>query len=373
MNSVMKRIFFMLIAAFIASQVKAQLVANLQLPPVALTLKSQLWNMTLVNSTGQNLRLKVDVTLTDITNNITVMTASSAEFNLAAGTRQMQLTDFMPVVYNVVSASYNIDNNPNGFLPIGHFNVCYQFLKIINDYTETLTEECETAEIEPLSPPVLIFPEDEAVIEFPRPVFNWIPPAPANLFSNLSYDMRLVEVTGIQVPADAIQQNIALFAQQNINAQSIVYPAGLPALDTGKLYAWQVTANNNNSFVAKSDIWVFRVGSFGSSGHEYVSGEAFAKLKMEGISNYFLCKGMLKFHYDNHPNDDSVSIAIYDLNEPQTAVYADNNYQVQPGQNFKQVDISTLQGFTDGHFYLIELINSRKEKWTGKFLYKRED
>lgn len=369
----MKKIIFILMAAIFLAEAKSQLVANLQLPPVALTLKNQLWSMTLVNTTGQNLRLKVNVTLTDPANNATVMTAVTAEFNLAPGTRQMQQNDFMPIVYNVVNANYNIDNNPNGFLPIGNFDICYQFIKIINDYTENLAEECEALEIEPLSPPLLVFPEDEAEIETPRPVFNWIPPAPTTLFSNLSYDLRLVEVSGIQTPSDAIQQNSAIYSQQNINVQSAMYPPGLPALDTGKLYAWQVTANNNGSFISKSDVWVFRIGHFGSEGQQPVSGEPFAKLKPERGADYFLCTGMLKFHYDNYLNDDSVAISIYDLTDAESILFADSNYSLQAGQNFRQINLTSIQAFSNNHFYLVELINSRKEKWTGKFLYRRED
>ena len=369
----MKKILFVLFTAGFMIHAKAQLVVNLQLPPVALILKSQLWNMTLVNTSGQTMTVKVDITLSDVTNNVTVMTASSAQFVLTQGARQMQAGDFMPIVYNVVNGNYNINNDPNGFLPVGHFDVCYQFIKLVHLANEILTEECETVEIEPLSPPMLVFPEDEAVIETPRPLFHWIPPAPANLFNNLSYALRMVEVTGIQTPTDAIQQNIALFAEQNIIAPSIIYPAGLPALDTGKLYAWQVTANNNGSFIARSDVWVFRLGTFGSEGQQYVSGESYAKLKLEGGSGYFLCKGALKFHYDNHFNDDTVTVSIHRMNDQQTTVFIDSNYLLQPGQNFKQLDIRNMDGFTNNRFYLLELINSRNERWVGKFLYKREE
>jgi hypothetical protein len=369
----MKKSSFLILAVICLLQAKSQLAVNLQLPPVALTLKNQLWNMTLVNTSGQTMRLKVDITFIDVTNNLTVMTGSSTEFDLAAGTRQMQANDFLPITYNVTSTNYNIDNSPGGFLPIGHFNVCYQFSRYSTGHAETLTEECETVEIEPLSPPILVFPEDEAVIETTRPVFNWIPPAPANLFSNLTYDLKLVEVVGSQVPADAIQQNIALFSAQSVNAPTTVYPSGLPALDTGKLYAWQVTAKSNGSFIAKSDTWVFRLASSENDVQLNQAGEAFAKLRLNMDANYFLCKGTLRFYYDNHSNDDSVKISIFDLNEPQTALLKDDKYALQPGQNLKELDLQDMPGFTNNHYYRIELVNSRQEKWEGRFLYKKDN
>jgi hypothetical protein len=250
----MKKPIFLLLFTGLLVKAEAQLVVNLQLPPIALTLKTQLWTMALINTGGGNLQLKADVTLTDVTSNVLVMTASTGEFQLVPGTRQMQSTDFMPFVYNVASSAYNIDNSPNGFLPVGHYTICYQFSKITGDNVEVIAEECESIEIEPLSPPLLVYPEEEAVLEMTRPVFNWLPPAPLNLFSNLSYDFRLVEVINTQSAADAVQQNIALFAMSNIVTQSIPFPSGLPALDTAKLYAWQVTAKNNNSFIAKSGV-----------------------------------------------------------------------------------------------------------------------
>ena len=370
----MKKIPFALLLFALTLQVKAQLVVNLQLPPGGLTLKSQLWNMALVNSSGQAMMVKVDMTFTDVTNNALVLTASSSQFDLAPGTRQMQVTDFGLIAYNAVSSNYNVDNSPNGFLPIGNFNICYRFSKIVHPDSEVLTEECETVAVEPLSPPMLVYPEDEAEIETSRPVFNWIPPAPSNLFANLSYSLRLVEVAGTQTPADAIQQNMAIYAEPNVFQLSTPYPAGLPALDTGKIYAWQITANANGNFIAKSDVWAFRLARTGNNNaSSYATSAAFAKLQLDPGADYFLCGGLLKLYYDNYVNDSAVTLSIRDLNNYTTPVFEDTNYLLIPGQNFKQLDISNKQEFSDNHFYQIELINSRKERWIGKFLYKKQD
>ncbi len=367
------RKLLLLLFSFITVQTQAQLLVNLQLPVIGLSTKNQLWNMVLINTSNEVLRLKVNLIFTDATNNQMVMTASTTQFNLSTGSHALQINDFMPVTYNVVNSNYNIDNNPNGFLPVGQFNVCYQFDKFVSDIYERVTEECETVEIEPASPPILVFPEDQAVIEFPRPVFNWLPPSPVNFFSNLGYDLRLVEVVGNQSTADAMQQNIALFAQQNLTTLAIPYSASLPALDTGKLYAWQITAKNNGSFVAKSDIWSFRVGQFGSAGNNYPNSGPFAKLKRDGYINYFLCSGRLQVEYDNYTDDDTVAVAVYDLSNQQVAIALDSNYLVlKPGQNLIDINLTDNNAFSNNHIYQFELINSRKEKWIGKFYFKRE-
>lgn len=369
----MKRISFVVIVTMLMLQARTQLMVNLQLPPVGLILKSQLWNMALINSSGQTMTLRVEMMLTDVTNNVSVITGSSSQFDLPNGTRQMQVNDFGAIVYQVISPNYNVDNSPNGFLPVGNFNVCFSYVRVFHTSEEVIAEECETAAIEPLSPPMLVFPEDEAEIESPRPVFNWIPPAPSNLFSSLSYSLKLVEVMGTQTPADAIQQNVPIYTEQNISQPSMPYPAGLPALDTGKLYAWQIAANNNGSLIANSDIWSFRVGHFGNDPGIELQGTSFAKLRMDGSADYFLCSGILKFHYDNYFNDDTVRVFIRDLNNMQSPVFVDSTYRLGSGQNFKQLDISVLQAFLSNHMYQLELINSRNERWIGKFLYRRED
>lgn len=370
----MRKILLLVFCAIIATQLNGQLLVNLQIPTIGLSTKPQLWNMVLVNTGSQSLQVRVNLLFTDITNNQAVLTATSGLFSLSPGTHALQTNNFLPITYNVVNSNYNITSDPNGFLPIGHFSVCYQFEKFVSDFYEQIAEECETVEIEPVSPPLLVYPEDEAMLETSRPVFTWLPPAPMTYFSSLSYDIRLVEAIGNQSPEDAIQQNIAIFTQQNIANLVTAYPSSLSALDTGKLYAWQITANNNNSFVAKSDIWTFRIGYFGSTGNSLNNGEPFARLRKDGNINYFLCTGVLQFEYDNYLNDDTVTLAVYDLGNNYAQMELDSNHLVlQHGQNLITADFSENNSFQNDHIYQVELINSRREKWIGKFYFRRNN
>src|SRR5688572_25109742 len=125
----MRKLIFLLFTFLFVASSQAQLLVNLQLPVIGITTKSQLWNMVLVNTSNTVLQLKVSMVFTDQTNNQVVLTGSSVQFNLSPGSHAMQASDFIPVVYNVASNNYGVDNNPNGFLPIGQFNVCYQFDK----------------------------------------------------------------------------------------------------------------------------------------------------------------------------------------------------------------------------------------------------
>lgn len=371
----MRKIFVLLFAVCFSVVVQAQVLVNLQLPVIGLSTKNQLWNMVLVNTGRETIQLRGSLIFTDQATNQVVMTASTSEFKLSAGSHVFQVADFSPIIYSIVNSSYGVDNNPNGFLPVGHFTVCYQFDRFVSDTYEKFVEECEMVEVEPVSPPQLIFPEDQAVLEFPQPVFSWLPPAPMNYFSQLSYDLRLVKLVGMQLPSDAIQQNIAIFSQQNIHTLSLAYPTSLPALDTGATYAWQVTAKNNNREVAKSDIWAFMVKKFNAAEDKLIRNGFYAKLKnADGPVNYFLCSGKLQLAYDNYTDDDSVAVAITNLSNQKTKMSLDSEYiRLKRGLNFIEIDLKTRNAFSNDHIFEFELINSRGEKWIGRFFLRRKD
>jgi hypothetical protein len=79
------------------------------------------------------------------------------------------------------------------------------------------------------------------------------------LFSDLSYDLVLVEMLPGQSAEQAIQQNIPLYTAGNREDLSLLYPASNKALDTAKWYAWRVVAKNNHQLVAQSEVWTFTV------------------------------------------------------------------------------------------------------------------
>jgi hypothetical protein len=200
---------------------QTQVVLSLQLPPLGLTIKPQLWNLSLINTSAQDLNVRIEMVMTDISNNQRVLTGTSKLIFLPKGIKQLQLSDVMPITYNPGSPGYAVDPSPDGFLPIGVFNICYTAIKILSDDVERLGEECETLEVEPLSPPQLMIPLDEEQIDITRPFFAWIPPSPFNTLNSLLYDWTLVEVQATQSPADALQQNVPILTRQNLSFTSL--------------------------------------------------------------------------------------------------------------------------------------------------------
>jgi hypothetical protein len=367
-----KTILFVFALILTANFAIAQVIINLQLPLTGLNVKSQLWNMSLTNTSSGSLSVKINMVMTDIATGQQVLSGTTNLFSLQKGTKIIQYNDVVPVNYTVLNNNYGIDASPNGFLPIGNFNVCFEVIKKAVEDVETLTEDCASVEIEPASPPYLNVPNDEAEIEDNRPLFTWLPPAPLNLFNNLSYSLKLVEILKYQSSATAIQQNFPLLGLQQISGLSVQFPFSAAPLDTGKIYAWQITANNNNLLVAKTDVWTFKIKPASDKAVKNKETPYF-KLKTEISSGYFVCESILKFEYTNEINDSLVSVKVYDITKQNKnpITLANPVLKLKNGQNLIDIDLSENRGIVAGHLYTIVLINSKGENWAGKFEFKK--
>jgi hypothetical protein len=352
---------------------QAQVVITLQLPPLGLTIKPQLWNMSLINTTGASMTAQLQMVMTDAGTGQTVLTATTPSFLLPAGAKVVTANTVAPVVYTA-GAGYTIDANPNGFLPVGVYNICYTVTRWTNDISDQLAEECVTAEVEPISPPQLIQPSDSDHVLFRRPFFTWMPPTPYNAFSNLLYDWVLVEVQSTQSGADAIQQNVPVLLQSNISFTSLQYPLSMPELDTGKIYAWRVTAKNNLSPIANSEVWSFSIQKLSNDTFHSPNKGYYAQLRRERDASYTVSGNMLRFLYQHEVNSNTIQVAITDIsNATHQPVQLDSSYlAVKYGANYLNLDLVD-KGLTDHHMYLLDVTNERNEHWYLKFEYRRPD
>jgi hypothetical protein len=368
----MRKIILFGLLSIVLQSVHAQVVLNLQLPPMGLTIKPQLWNLSLVNTSSQDMQVRIEMVMTDVNNNQRVLTGTSRVVLLPKGIKQLQLSDVMPITYNSGSPGYAVDPSPQGFLPVGLFNICYTIIKLESDAAERLGEECETIEIEPISPPQLVMPLDEEHVDITRPFFAWIPPSPYNTLNSLLYDWILVEVQTTQSPADAIQQNVPVLSRQNLSFTNFQYPLASPELDSSKLYAWRITAKNNLSPIANSEVWSFRVRKYVPDTIPGTPGGFFARLGREEDAAFTICTGVLRFEYNNELNSPAVNLKLYDISSTnrKPVVLENVAQQVRIGQNFVQVDLRETSGMINKHMYLLEVENARKEKSYLKFEYK---
>ncbi|WP_276482889.1 hypothetical protein [Paraflavitalea pollutisoli] len=363
----------LLICWLLAAQLlHSQVVVNLQLPPLGLTIKPQLWNLSLVNTSAQTMLVRVEMVMTEVHTNQRVLTGTSQAVPLPKGIKLLQAQDLGTITYNMGSPGYTIDPSPAGFLPTGVFRICYTILKIESDYADRLGEECETIEVEPISPPQLVMPLDEEAVDITRPFFAWVPPAPFNTLNGLLYDWVLVEVQSTQSPADAIQQNIPLLSRQNIAYTNFQYPLASPELDSSKLYAWRITAKNNLLPIANSEVWTFRVRTLEVDTNRYVSPGSFAQLQRTEDAAFVICSGVLRFAFTNEVNSQQMSLRLFDIssaNRKSIAIEAPAT-PIVAGQNLLQVDLRNSSGMVNRHIYLLEVTDAKGEKGFLRFEYR---
>jgi hypothetical protein len=361
-------IFFLILLTAIA---RGQVIINPQLPPFGLVLKSQLWSLAVVNTANSSLTVQVQMLVTDESNNQKVFSGTSRDVTISKGLTEITANDAAPVTYNILSNGYNLDTSPDGFLPLGIFSVCYTVTLIMPEGNQTLTEQCEDVEVMPLSPPSLVSPLDSETLQQFTPVFTWLPPQPYNLFTGLTYYFTLVAVQPTQSGADAIQQNVPIETQENLSVGDLLYNNSFPALDTGILYAWQITAVNNGTPVSKSEVWTFRIKQFSTDTATLLKKNYFARMKRTIDASYSVCEGVLKYAYHNEINDTLLNFNIYDLSTAsRKQLQLDSTYlKAGYGENYNTIDFTQTNLLTAKHMYLLEIINSRNEHWYLKFQY----
>lgn len=351
----------------------SQVVIQLQVPPLGLAIKPQLWNLALMNGTRESLSVRLEVVIRDIASDQQVLTGTTRVFILPEGGVQVQVKDLLPVIYSSGTSLIPVDPNPDGFLPVGIFNICYSLIGSKKGAAEqVLAETCETFEIEPLSPPMLVMPANDDVAESTRPFFTWLPPAPFQLFHNMRFDLKLVEVFPTQSPADAVQQNIPIVSQSAIPVSSFQFPQSLPELDSSKSYAWQIVAKNGILPVANSEIWTFRVKQYGIDTTRFLSRGYYTRLRREDDASYIITGENLKFSYEHEYSDSSVNIRLTDITGAvrKTVSLEEPALKVRYGQNLINLDLTPVN-VTDKHIYLLELITIKQEKWYLKFEYRK--
>ncbi|KYP14098.1 hypothetical protein [Flavihumibacter sp. CACIAM 22H1] len=369
------RLISLLLVLLLSFSLRGQVLVNVQLPPTGVMQKSQLWNISLTNTGSVPLSIHIELMMIDRTSAQQVMSATTPILVLPGGFTQLSNSIIQPVQYNVLSSSYLVDANPAGLLPIGDFEICYNIMNHYSDAVERIAEQCQDVLIEPLSPPQLLLPQDLSVLEQLSPQFSWLAPMPAHLFTQLRYDLDLVEVLPHQTATDAMQQNIPLFQQKNISVATLQYPiSGSPILVKGKVYAWRIIAKNNEAMVAQSEVWSF---SFkGASDKLKNTGRfPYAKLQKSELGGYAVFADELKFDYLNEAGDRIWRLKILDLSTSlrEQIPFNIDTVSIKPGQNLVNINLSKNKAFLSNNFYMLEIANSRNEVWRLRFQFIRTD
>lgn len=269
-NSILKqRIVYMqkhfskgslLLAVLLSSVMLARGQFNISiLPTGGIYLKSQLWNVSVSNTSTVTVEATLHLDLKDIQTRQTVLSGQSAPFRVPPGVKKIQLSAIEPIVYSYGPGGM-ADRSSNGTLPIGKYQVCYQLMWTYGENQTAAADDCDEIEVEPLSPPLLTMPENDSIVDRANPHFTWVPPAPLSMFGDLQYDVLISPLFEGQSITDAIQQNLPMQQAAGLQQPFFSYPLQGPQLETGKRYVWQIIARDGPRYAVKSEVWSFRTG-----------------------------------------------------------------------------------------------------------------
>lgn len=357
----MKRLFFILVLAILGQCIMAQVTLQPGIPAVGLIQKNQLWNVLVINSSNIQYDCRLELVLSDRASGQEVLTATTNQFYIAPGARQLNINSLAPVQYNYILAG--IDNSLQGLLPAGSYTACYA---LINRGTRlSFAEDCVQFDTEPLSPPMLIFPADSSVLEIAPPQFSWTPPTPAGMLSQLRYEIIITAINDGQKASEALQENIPNYSDGNLLNNVLNYPSSATTFEKNKWYAWQIIARDGRNYAGKSETWTFKIQDTRDI-NKIIAQTPFIKLKKDNPEKGIAPDGILKISYINETADSMVVVKIIDLGKQHTTI-PKFSVLLQPGENLIEYDLKKIMQLKDGKLYEAQIINGRKEKWVMQF------
>jgi hypothetical protein len=334
-----------------------QVTMVLQVPPTGVMMKSQLWNLALVYAGSGTISVTVQLTLFGAKDNQPMMTAQTRLLVLNKGANVITANVVSPVQYNYLSSVFSVDRDPNGFLPVGNYKACYSVIGRLHNIGP-LAEDCIPVEVRPLSPPQLNTPADTSTVQTAYPQFTWLPPAPANLFSNLTYEMLIVKVLPGQGPYEAIQQNVPMYNIGNYREAVEQYPASNAPLDTATTYAWRVICFNEGQFIDQSEVWTFKLASKNPPAVLAPPDGNYIPLRKSNEAPagvHTLTGTVIGIKYYSYEKDHSGTVSFFDAegklvtSEPATITYGDNFLAYPLGSVFQKGKLYRVEIIDGGH------------------------
>lgn len=343
---------------------KAQVNINVQFPPGGLVQKNQLWNLILMNNREDITDLNIKMSLQNAVTGEVVLSAETRDIICSKGVKMITERDVQPVNYN-----YNSPDLSKAYLPLGSYIACYRIYHLGAKGEELLGDECVRLNIDPLSPPLLNTPADNTEIETPYPQFTWMPPAPIDMFTSLSYEIAVCEIKEGQKPIEAIQYNTPVYIKAGISQPAENYSTSYAKLEQGKSYAWQVVAVNGMSYSAKTEVWSFTVKK--DSVSKIISMAPYVRLTNASSEINVAHQGFLKMQMQNDFTDSSGLFKVRNISknkEGVSNVILQFRLPLSRGQNFLEYDLNKFGKLNKDDVYEVEYKNSIGESFFLKFI-----
>jgi len=347
-------VFMHLLCGFAAGQ----LVINPIEAPKPFVKPDMLWNVVVINEGRTDIVGKLQLNVEDENHRI-VLSGISNYITFSKGTKVLNYNSVAPINY-----TYNSNIDYSTWMKVGKYNLCFTILcsTVDGGAINSVAEDCMEMDIEPLSPPVLNMPEDKSTIYETRPNFMWTPPAPVNLFTQLRYEIKVVEMNKNQSAENALINNSPVYFENGLTSNSRLLPSSYKELDVNNEYAWQVTAYDN-SYSIKCEPFVFSLVQ--DSVMVIIEKSPYINMRQSKVQTGVMNQGYIKIVLTNNTIDTIAQLFI--TQEGSYEDIANAKVTIKRGINYILKEINTKSKLDEKKTYELVWINSRNEKWIVKF------
>ncbi len=220
-------------------------------------------SLTILNGTGTQQQVKIYFTISMIDGR-QVISANSDLIILLPGTNLLNNTVMLRGSLNNYNAAIKDQVIRTGRIPEGTYIVSIT-IKTTSGATVVTNSRANFTIVYP-DPPRLVFPANSSAATGTYPVFQWTP-IQVPIQYQLHYVLKIAEVLQGQTPLKALTSNILQYENDNLTTTTLQYPISALPLKSGKTYAWQVLALDQNGFPpstnsGKSEVWTFTYNPF---------------------------------------------------------------------------------------------------------------
>lgn len=247
----MKKFLLLLILVVSAFSLLAQnqVISKLQQPPPNKFGISDLWSIELNNTTREDIKGYIIGSISEELNG-QIVEVKTKLFTIKRGKNTYTQKDFSDADVNFHKNNYKETLLRTGGFPEGDYTICVEVYSEDGDVIGI--ENCIYHSVRQLGNISLLTPADGDETNPEQPViFSWTPLPDAK-----EYSLKVVELIGNQSPETALQQNPPFFAKENLRTTQFQYPLTERKFQSGKSYAWMITAGH-----IESEIGFFTVKS----------------------------------------------------------------------------------------------------------------
>ena len=255
--------------------------------------------------------------------------------------------------FNFNNSEWNHFYKSNNYLPSSVANLCIKLL--MRESNEVLGQECQDIVLD-IQPPILIYPEDQSIINTINPVLGWLAATNQYKANGITYSIKLSEYLEGVSNVDLLANSPNSFTLNNYIQNSYPYKDINYPLMFKKQYIWQVCAYQGGQKLNCSEIWRFNIDSIKVDKQGKIP---IIYIEPLGSSNHKSVKyiGNVPIKYDSDISEGIVRIGLYDPSKrqylgetiSQSIHYGDNRFFINPD------DIETIKKNKE---YILEFTNS---------------